>query len=185
MWVKSQPWWNQKHQPLEFCGNQDFTLYSSCFINVNGYGWIREGMLRTAPPTLTFPPGAAKVRGLLLSFQVIPMKNWGDFSERNVGGNNTEVKPCSDISYFSRYRKMEPWQGGQIPWKAWSALALRSGVAQWGPCWAGCQSNALSWFILHVAQEYFTCNFFGVELSIQKISALWESSIFAIKENSF
>lgn len=74
MWVKSQPYWNQKHELLEFCGNRDFTLYSSCFITINGFGWIREGMLGTAPATPMFPTGAANIWGLLLAFQVIPQR---------------------------------------------------------------------------------------------------------------
>lgn len=155
MWVKSQPYWNQKHQRLEFYGNQDFILYSSHFINFKGYGWIKEGMLGTVPATPTSPTGAANVWGLLLSFQVISPKNWGNCSESNVGGKNAKGKPFSDISYCSRYSKMKPQRGFHIPWTAWSALALGSGGAWQGPRWAGCQSVALSWFILRVAWVFY------------------------------
>lgn len=77
-------------------------------MNFKGYGWIREGMVGTAPATHTSPTGAANVWRLLSSLQSIPPKIWGDCSEGSDGGNNTEVKLHSDISHHSRYSRTEP-----------------------------------------------------------------------------
>lgn len=181
MWVKSRPYWNQKHQLLEFCGNQDFTLYSSRFINFNGYGWIREGMLGTAPQHPHLSQELQTCGGCCCLFRLFLQRS-GEIAQRAMLEETTQKLTLAlTFPIAADTGGQSPGEGFQIPWKAWSALALRSGDTWWGPCWAVCQSIALSWFILCVAWECFTCNFFGVELSIQEILALWEASIFAIK----
>lgn len=130
------------------------------------------------------PQGLQMCGGCCCLFRSFPQRT-GEIAQRAMlEEKNAKGKSFSDISYCSRYSKMEPRRGFHIPWTAWSALAPGSGGAWQGPRWAGCQSVALSWFILRVAQECFMWNFFGVELSIQEILALWGASIFAIKEKS-
>lgn len=92
-----------KDQLIEFCHNIDFILYRSCFPSVKGCGWIRERGLGTASVIAMSSTGPANVWGLLLSC--------GGWSESKAGGSNAGVKPCSDISFHSRYRKMELWKG--------------------------------------------------------------------------
>lgn len=106
-------------------------------------------MLGTAPATLTASTEAANMRKLLLSFQAIAPKNWGGCSESNFGGNKAEIKPCSDISYCSRYRKMEPWRG--------VSDILESLVCS-SPWIRRCVGSVLSWVPVNCPfLVYFTC----------------------------
>lgn len=143
----------------------------------------QSGMLSTTPATPTSPhQGLQMWGGCCCLFRSFPQRT-GEIAQRATLKETTQklnLALTSPITADTGGRS--PGEGFQIPWKAWSALALRSGDTWWGLCWAGCQSAGLLWFILRVARECFTWNFFGVELSIQEMLALWEASIFTIKE---